>query len=302
MIAGLSFIEERFIEEMEEEPPKKWQLLRQWRNTARGMATAAALILIIGGTVALQELIMREETTETSPEVMEIGGNETDPSIAREENQGHLFAGGSGTYGQDMQIEEEIYCEAVEEGEISPEKLYLNEIEAVKVVASNEAERGIVLWNKEDIIQYYGKDPEPMYIPQNLEAAAGNGKANVTQNSKGELIDDVVSYDYYTADTGLTESVENVKCGFSMSISKKKKEPAYCVNLGQENEIRISQIAGMDVILGYDADGTWTGLAEESVEGCEVYTAQFEKDDCYYQIVAKGIDLTELIAVIERIP
>ena len=195
------------------------------------------------------------------------------------------------------------------ESGITPGKMYLNEIESIEAATYSAFEQNVVSWDKEDIIQYYGKDLEPQYIPEYLDALEYNRKTGVAVNSKGEVGYDLVSYDYYkkdAKDTGLTESSETSapRCGFSMTVSRIYEEPAYHVNLAPETEIQVSEIAGMEVIIGYRGMlyGVMTGQGTENTEQQEMYTAQFEKDGCYYQIVAEGMSLSEVIKVIESIP
>lgn len=63
MIAGLSFIEERFIDELEEESPKKRLTSGKWRNVGKSIAAAASLLLITGVTIMLQDAVSRQGTT-----------------------------------------------------------------------------------------------------------------------------------------------------------------------------------------------------------------------------------------------
>lgn len=81
-----------------------------------------------------------------------------------------------------------------------------------------------IQWDKNAVIEYYGKDLSPAYIPDGLTAANGNGTARVIVDKSGNIVEDTVRlnfyHDYYEdGSPKLTEGVTARK-GFSITASK----------------------------------------------------------------------------------
>ena len=111
-----------------------------------------------------------------------------------------------------------------------------------------------IQWDKNAVIEYYGKDLAPVYVPDGLTAANGNGTARVIVDKSGNIVEDTVRlnfyHDYYEdGSPKLTEGVMARK-GFSITASK-IGILSDCIYLLPENEVKTSDIDGTAVTFGY---------------------------------------------------
>ncbi len=111
-----------------------------------------------------------------------------------------------------------------------------------------------IQWDKDAVIEYYGKDFTPAYIPDGLTAAIGNGTARVVADKSANIVEDTVwlgfYHDYYEdGSPKLTEGVTAHK-GFSITVSKIGLLND-CFYILPENEVKTSDIDGTAVTFGY---------------------------------------------------
>ena len=163
-----------------------------------------------------------------------------------------------------------------------------------------------VVWDKDEVLNYYGKDLTPLYIPDGLVAASGNGTAKVILDKNGKVIYDTIWLDFYhdyyeDGSPKLTEDVAALK-GFSITASK-IGILSDCVYLLPENEVKTSDIDGTAVTFGYRSMpyGPYDPDTHEPSGYYDMYVAEFEYDGIEYQIVAEQMEAEEVIKVVSSI-
>ena len=192
---------------------------------------------------------------------------------------------------------------------ISMEKIFFNEIGGLSDAARKWYDPELydeIVWNKSDVIDYYGRDITPVYIPNGLAAAPGNGSAMVIAEKSGKLVLDTVWYgfyhDYY--EDGSPKLTENVaaKKGFFITVSKIGLLND-CIYLLPENEVKTSDIEGITVIFGYRSMpyGPYDPETHESAGYYDMYTAEFMHNGTEYQIIAEQMEAKEVVKVVTSI-
>ena len=163
-----------------------------------------------------------------------------------------------------------------------------------------------IQWDKNAVIEYYGKDLSPAYIPDGLTAANGNGTARVIVDKSGNIVEDTVRlnfyHDYYEdGSPKLTEGVTARK-GFSITASK-IGILSDCIYLLPENEVKTSDIDGTAVTFGYRSmpRGPYNPDTHEPSGYYDMYVAEFEYDGIEYQIVAEQMEAEEVVKVVSSI-
>ena len=110
---------------------------------------------------------------------------------------------------------------------ISMESISFNEVETLINAAPLWRDPELydsIWWDRNDIIDYYGKDLTPVYVPDGLTAANGNGTAKVVADKSGNIVEDTVWLGFYhdyheNGHPKLTEGVTAYK-GFFITVSK----------------------------------------------------------------------------------
>ncbi len=163
-----------------------------------------------------------------------------------------------------------------------------------------------IQWDKNAVIEYYGKDLTPAYIPDGLTAAVGNGTASVMADKSGKIVEDTLwlgfYHDYYEdGSPKLTEDVVATK-GFSMTASKIGLLND-CLYILPENEVKTSDIDGTAVTFGYRPMpyGPYDPDTHEPSGYYDMYVAEFEYDGIEYQIVAEQMEAKEVVKVVSSI-
>lgn len=201
---------------------------------------------------------------------------------------------------------------ATSEIHISLSNIYFNEVEGVSDAASKwygydpELYDTDVVWDKDEVKNYYGKDLTPLYIPDGLVAASGNGTARVVLEKNGKVVKDTVAlsfyHDYYEdGSPKLTEDVAAVK-GFSITVSKIGLLND-CLYILPENEVKTSDIDGTAVTFGYRSMpyGPYDPDTHEPSGYYDMYVAEFEHDGIEYEIVAEQMKAEEVVKVVSSI-
>ena len=198
---------------------------------------------------------------------------------------------------------------AISEIHVSMDNISFNEVGALRDAARiwrNPELYDRIQWDKNAVIEYYGKDLSPAYIPDGLTAANGNGTARVIVDKSGNIVEDTVGlnfyHDYYEdGSPKLTEGVTARK-GFSITASK-IGILSDCVYLLPENEVKTSDIDGTAVTFGYRSMpyGPYNPDTHEPSGYYDMYVAEFEYDGIEYQIVAEQMEAEEVVKVVSSI-
>lgn len=198
---------------------------------------------------------------------------------------------------------------AASEIHISMENIFVNDIAELSDAVDNWYDSELydnVVWDKEAVIKYYGKDLTPVYIPDGLIAAPGNGTAAVIISKDGHMVSDTIwlnfYHDYYEdGSPKLTENAAACK-GFFITASRIGLLND-CIYLLPENEVKTSDIGGTAVTFGYRSMpyGSYDPKTHEPSGYYDMYVAEFEHGGTQYQIVAEQMELEELIKVVSSI-
>ena len=154
-----------------------------------------------------------------------------------------------------------------------------------------------VVWNREDIIAYYGTDLVPAYIPDGFSASEDNNKAIAYIGQDGSVVEDTVYLDFYNG-----EAAQNgIKQGFSITVSKIGIVQT-CFVL-PEDELKTSDIGGTTVAFGHRSvpDGPYDPNTHEPSGYYDMYVAEFEHDGIEYEIVAEQMAAEEVVKVVSSI-
>ena len=155
-----------------------------------------------------------------------------------------------------------------------------------------------VVWNREDIIDYYGTDLVPAYIPNGFSAFAENNEAVVYIGQDGSVVEDTDYLYFYN-----NEAAQNgIKQGFSITASKIGIVQT-CFYLLPEDEVKTSDIGGTAVAFGYRSVpyGPYVAETKEPSGYYDMYVAEFEHDGIEYQIVAEQMEAEEVVKVVSSI-
>ena len=159
-----------------------------------------------------------------------------------------------------------------------------------------------VLWDMDAIVEYFGRDISPSYIPDGLIASENNGTGRVFEKPDGGLSEDTVYFRFYSGyyEDGSPELTDEIpaKKGFSV-IASKLGIPCDCVYAAPDNEVKASKIAGTEVTFGhYPVEyGPYDANTNEPAGVYDMYIAEFELDGAEYQIVVEQMGLDEIVKV-----
>lgn len=154
-----------------------------------------------------------------------------------------------------------------------------------------------VIWSEDEIVDYYGKELTPAYIPEELSETISQ---RVIVSKTGEVCMDTVNFNFYHAydEDGTPKYTEDVaaKHGFSLTVSKIGLLRD-CLYILPDNEVKSSDIGGVAVTIGYRLMTT----SDNPEMAYDLYVAEFEIDDIKYQIVAEQMSLDEVVKVVASI-
>lgn len=184
---------------------------------------------------------------------------------------------------------------ATDEIRISMSKIILNQVDAIASADHaryNPETDDEAVWNKEDIVAYYGTDLTPAYIPNGLTASPQNDTVTVYVKQDGSVTEDTVQLVFYPS-----ENV-SVKHGLSITASKIGLVQT-CFYLLPDSEIKTSDIEGTAVTFGYRSMpyGPYDSETYEAAGYYDMYTAEFTHDGIEYQIVAEQMEVEEVVKV-----
>ena len=192
---------------------------------------------------------------------------------------------------------------------ISMSGIFINQVESFASAdyARYNLETDVeTIWDKDDIISYYGTDLAPEYIPNGLLASEENAHATVYTSQDGKVVEDTVCLNYYheyyeDGSPKLTENIAATK-GFTISVSKIGIADD-CYYLLPENEIKLSDIEGIAITFGYRSMpyGPYHSETHEPSGYYDMYVAEFEKDGVEFKIVAHQVEIEELVKVVSSI-
>ena len=193
---------------------------------------------------------------------------------------------------------------ATSEIHISMDNVFFNEVEGLTDVALWFPPElyDEIWWDKDAVIDYYGKDLTPAYVPDGLTAADGNGTARVIADKSGNIVYDTVKLGFYHDydENGVPRLTERIlsRNGFLISASKIGLMND-CVYILPENEVKTSDIDGTSVTFGYRPMpyGPFDPDTHEPSGYYDLYVAQFEQDGIKYEVLAEQMEREEVVKV-----
>ena len=281
---AMNEIDDKYIEEAVSYKKEAKRSVRVKWAEAACIVVAASVALVSGAMLLNRHSAGLHENTE------ETTGGVPDDSMAG-------AADGAESSVQDSSTPKIIYIDA--------DNIAVNEIEnygsgdIARYDADTDTE---ILWDIDDIIEYFGRDIAPLYIPDSLTASEKNGTARVYENPDGSLSEDTVYFQFYSGyyEDGSPELTDDIqaKKGFSI-IASKIGIPRDCVYVSHDNGVKVSDIAGTEVIFGHysAAYGPYDEETNEPTGYYDMYTAEFELDGAEYQIVADQMDFDEVVKI-----
>lgn len=194
-------------------------------------------------------------------------------------------------------------AETLQTAVINMDNIFINELEKPVSAARryyDPAKYDRLDWGKEDILQYFGKELAPAYVPAGLTAAASNGSAQAIAKKDGTIVYDTTwlqyYHDYYAdGSPKLTEDVAATK-GFAILASKVGTLSDCCYVL-PEDEIKTSKIGGAAVTIGHRRMdyGPYHPQTNEEAGQYDLYVISFRLDGIDYEITSHQMALEEIL-------
>lgn len=267
LMMGLNFIDERFVQEAEEKQLKKSNLVFLKKYGSLAACFAVVFIAAIG--------ILRTQENVVPPDIIDVPPSITDvpPDIVDiEPNQPNTYM------------------------------LDLNSVKVNEVARIGESDvwydpalYEIQNWTNKEIADYYGVELSPSYIPEGLFPSIYNGSAEVVYTKDGTIVNDQITFGYYTDfyedGSPMLYQETGGKKGISVQVSKIGNLAAcdYILPLTEQDKTIID---GIEVIVGqFPASSTTNGF----------YIAEFEVNAIQYKIIGYQIELEEFLKVVTSV-
>lgn len=162
-----------------------------------------------------------------------------------------------------------------------------------------------IKWDKSDILEYYGKELTPAYIPRGLIPSEWNEQgATVFVKKGGEIVYDRVElsfyHDYYEdGSPKLTDDVAATK-GFSLTVSRLGYpfECGICNDIGDK---KTTNIGGTEVVFSHRSEpyGPYDPETHEPSGYYDLYIAEFiTSDGIYYRVVTEQLESCEIVNIV----
>ena len=249
LMVGMSFVDEKFIQEAETKQIKKSRPF----FASKYISAAACFVLLIGTVIGISSL------KETAPPVTQPPGS---IEMVPEESEGFLL---------DMDL------------------IHYNTIDGIgeNDVGYNPDVYDVRSWNAADISAYYGKELQPAYVPPGLTASSYNDHAEPVYTKDGAVVSDLVTLGFYTGyyEDGSPELFEETGYVKGISIQAVKVgELAACLYLEPETNRQTTDIGGTDVTFGVqhiseDAPDLYTAEFQSDGIRYKVVGWQIEQDE-----------------------
>lgn len=150
-------------------------------------------------------------------------------------------------------------------------------------------------WNTTDISEYYGKELQPPYLPEELMASRHNNSTEAIYTKDGAIVSDLVTLGFYTDyyEDGSPKLFEETGYVKGISIQAVKiGELTPCMYVEPETERQTTDISGTNVTLG---------ILPASEDSPEVYTAEFQTDGIQYKVTGWQMRQEEVLKVVASI-
>lgn len=277
LLMGIGYVDEKYVDEAENIKKIK-KPIRIWK----GIAVAACFSFVLTGAFIVSFRQFTKETP-TLP-------NDSDVAI-------------SNTSNDDTQPD---MNDNTQEIQICMRNIYVNEISGLtdsSRVMPDPSLFSEVTWNKEEIINYYGRDLTPYYIPEGLIASSYNDKATVYSDRNNVMLEDTVWQSFYSDydedGSPRPKNGTSIPTGFSITASKLGILND-CIYSSPDGQPEITTIEDIEVIVGYQkaSYGPYDSETHAPAGYYDMYVISFSVDDTDYQFIFEQIDLEEAIKVV----
>lgn len=215
LMTGMSFVDEKYIQEAEIKQLKKPKPF----FLSKYVGIAACFLLLVGTAIGIAGSLRN-----TTPPIEPPGPIEMVP----DESDGFLL---------DMSS---VHCNAI---------IGIGE----KDVWYDPDVYDVRSWNAADISEYYGKELQPTYLPEGLMASQFNNSTEAIYTKDGAIVSDLVTLGFYTEyyENGSPKLFEETGYVKGISIQAVKVgELAPCMYVEPEAERKTTDISGTNVTLG----------------------------------------------------
>lgn len=277
LLMGVGYVDEKYIDEAENIKKAK-KPIRIWK----GIAIAACFSLILTGAF----IVSFHQFTKETPTLP----NDSDIAISNPSNDD--------TH-PDMN-------DNTQEIQICMRNIYVNEISGLtdsSRVLPDPSSFCEVIWNKEEIINYYGRDLTPYYIPEGLKASPYNDKATVYSDSDNMMLEDTVWQSFYSDyDEDGSPRPKNgtpIPIGFTIAASRLGILND-CIYSSPGGQPEITTIEDIEVIVGYQkaSYGPYDSETHDPAGYYDMYVISFSVAGTDYQFVFEQVELEEAIKVV----
>lgn len=199
-----------------------------------------------------------------------------------------------------------------ETGETVPANLIrVNEIvDSIEIGAAridySEEEYQRVTWTWERVEEYYGRELKVDPLPEDmiLNPFCHQQEEVILERATGKIVEDTVWLEYWNdwqdyENGGVKRMVWEGGRGFTVLVSK--LGILQCGILVSEEDMEVSIINGVEVLIGHRVLGTLYNENHEPEFEYDVYQAQFTYDGAEYEVTTNSMTLDELVAVVESL-
>ena len=277
LLMGVGFVDEKYVAEAENIKETK-KSIRIWE----GIAIVACFSFIFTGAF----IVSFHQFTKETPTLP----NDSDVAISNISND-------------DTQPD---MNDNTQEIQICMRNIYVNEISGLtdsSRVMPDPSLFSEVTWNKEEIINYYGRDLTPYYIPEGLIASSYNDKATVYSDRDNVMLEDTVWQSFYSDydedGSPRPKNGTSIPTGFSITASKLGILND-CIYSSPDGQPEITTIEDTEVIVGYQkvSYGPYDSETHDPAGYYDMYVISFSVDGTEYQFVFEQIELEEAIKVV----
>lgn len=289
LLNGMNFVEDSYVEEAEAKSiSKKKKAKPVWKSIG---LVAACVILIVAACVALPRLGSKSGTTPSGDltQLAEGDGVETPGT----EQTGTVLPG----------TDESLMAEEPKTIEIDLSDIYVNALEmnmTIWDIGRNYPDPDACvdsIWYETDVIDYYGTNFVPDYIPEGLVSDASNREHRVVLSNEGEVWEDTVWLNFY--EEYYEDGSPKTDRGFHIMASKIGLLDDACFIYPTPHE-EITYFGETEVSIGYMLReyGPYTEDTHEPAGYYDYYEVRFTLNGAECKLVASRLTVEEVVKVV----
>lgn len=164
----------------------------------------------------------------------------------------------------------------------------------------------VVMKNREQVEEYFERSLELTGIPEDMILMPMEDwkREFVLKRDTGEVVDDLAGYEYWNdwqdfENGGAKRMVWEGGRGFTVVMSK--VGIISCCIVVPEEDMKTSQISGVEVQIGHRVMGTLYNENQEPEFEYDVYQANFVLDGIEFEVTTEAMTLSELVQIIKSV-